>query len=358
MREEYKGSNIGAQVQHSHDFFVISSCKITATLTREGNDDNMVKLRLLEAPKSLLPGDVDAAKDILNRYGLDLNSVATRSAGRKISFPPQGKAQYRDANLSKTDNQNCKKLFDFIEDKKEMGASSEMIKDLKLSASKMTVDQYVKILLEESLILKTGVVTARFVSNSFSSPWLLHSFRKTLNPKTEAQKEQSSSKELPEKRPRTRPKSKEEKDEGRYLEDVHVLLRPWIRIDGTLNRRVLDRLLGAVLGQVMQRPGQLVTSVCNSISPALQPMHTMELVDILVELRCITVSKLVKKGRPALFSKPVRAEVTEATLLDSPTETFVEATVDAVVRLGQFIGDKQYGLDFVYQCSCHPDRSL
>jgi hypothetical protein len=33
-------------------------------------------------------------------------------------------------------------------------------------------------------------------------------------------------------------------------DEVDVLLRPWLRIDGSLNRRVLDRLLGAVLGQV------------------------------------------------------------------------------------------------------------
>ena len=33
------------------------------------------------------------------------------------------------------------------------------------------------------------------------------------------------------------------------FEEVDIILRPWLRIDGTLNRRVLDRLLGAVLGK-------------------------------------------------------------------------------------------------------------
>ena len=36
------------------------------------------------------------------------------------------------------------------------------------------------------------------------------------------------------------------------VEEVIVAVRPWIRVDGTLNRRVLDRLLGAALGIVMQ----------------------------------------------------------------------------------------------------------
>ena len=37
------------------------------------------------------------------------------------------------------------------------------------------------------------------------------------------------------------------------VEELDVLLRPWLRIDGSLNRRVFDRLLGAVLGQESHR---------------------------------------------------------------------------------------------------------
>ena len=37
------------------------------------------------------------------------------------------------------------------------------------------------------------------------------------------------------------------------VEALDVLLRPWLRIDGSLNRRVFDRLLGAVLGQESNR---------------------------------------------------------------------------------------------------------
>ena len=39
------------------------------------------------------------------------------------------------------------------------------------------------------------------------------------------------------------------------VEEVWVSVKPWIRVDGTLNRRVLDRLLGAMLGVIMQTPG-------------------------------------------------------------------------------------------------------
>jgi hypothetical protein len=47
-----------------------------------------------------------------------------------------------------------------------------------------------------------------------------------------------------------------------------------------------------------------------------------------------------------------------STLLDDSESVAAEATVDAVVRLGQFIGDKKYSVDFVCQCPCHPDKRL
>ena len=42
------------------------------------------------------------------------------------------------------------------------------------------------------------------------------------------------------------------------VEELDVLLRPWLRIDGSLNRRVFDRLLGAVLGQGSTDDRQMV----------------------------------------------------------------------------------------------------
>ena len=94
-----------------------------------------------------------------------------------------------------------------------------------------------------------------------------------------------------------------------------VAVRPWIRVDGTLNRRVLDRLLGAALGIIMQvlingskvssfppcmfspkeilmhfiffatqAPGQTISSVASRLCPALQPAHSRELISILGEM--------------------------------------------------------------------------
>lgn len=81
--------------------------------------------------------------------------------------------------------------------------------------------------------------------------------------------------------------------------------------------------------------------------------------DILVELRCAHVKRL-RRCKPAvlLFDPPAKLELVEASILDDASDLVVEASFDAVVRLGQFIGDKQYSVDFAAQCPCHPDRRL
>merc|ERR1719186_1931474 len=142
------------------------------------------------------------------------------------------------------------------------------------------------------------------------------------------------------------------------VEEVLVNVRPWIRVDGSLNRRVLDRLLGAVLGTIMQWPGQTLLTTLSRFSPALQPHHSRELVWMLVELEAVYVHRYILPQKPSLFSKPSLPVVQPAGRLDEDCEVVVEAAVDAITRLGMFIGDKQYVKDFVCQCPCHPDRRM
>jgi len=142
------------------------------------------------------------------------------------------------------------------------------------------------------------------------------------------------------------------------VEEVIVAVRPWIRVDGTLNRRVLDRLLGAALGIVMQAPGQTISSVAARLCPALQPAHSRELVSILSELGCVELLRLVIPPPPTLFSPPAPVVLHKASDLDDDREVVVEATVSAVTRLGMFIGEKVYQTDFASHCPCHPDRRM
>ena len=66
----------------------------------------------------------------------------------------------------------------------------------------------------------------------------------------------------------------------RTVEEIKVAIRPWIRIDGVLNRKVLDRMLGAVLSYCMLHPGLTMAKMQSRFVPVLQPYHTRELVEV------------------------------------------------------------------------------
>jgi general transcription factor 3C polypeptide 1 len=67
----------------------------------------------------------------------------------------------------------------------------------------------------------------------------------------------------------------------RNLNDALVYLKPWIRIDGTLNRRVLDRMLGEVLSHAMLKPGCAVLQLSLLFFPVIQPFQVRELVEVI-----------------------------------------------------------------------------
>ena len=87
------------------------------------------------------------------------------------------------------------------------------LRDLRLQGSK-NAEGYVKQLLDQFLIIRSGVTTVKFVATKLASPWLLHSFK--------TNKEEATA----------------SKPVNNKVEEIDILLRPWLRINGTLNRRV------------------------------------------------------------------------------------------------------------------------
>ncbi|XP_063221021.1 general transcription factor 3C polypeptide 1 isoform X2 [Bacillus rossius redtenbacheri] len=130
-------------------------------------------------------------------------------------------------------------------------------------------------------------------------------------------------------------------------ERIKVQVRPWVRIDGTLNRRVLDRMLGAVLGHAMRSPADTVAGFLQRFSPALQPFHVRELIEVLVKLGCIKLKVLKLSWKATLFSKPSVVTLVDADGTENDSDVIVEPEPDAILRLGTFIGKKEYLSDFL-----------
>ncbi|KAK9512897.1 hypothetical protein O3M35_001209 [Rhynocoris fuscipes] len=128
---------------------------------------------------------------------------------------------------------------------------------------------------------------------------------------------------------------------------IHISVRPWFRVDGTLNRRVLDRLLGTILGHCLSVPGITIKNLQKRFTPALQPVHTLELVDILEKIGCIRKMVIKKSLKPNLFSKRINIETGNASGFDDVNDVYVEPELVAISKLGQFIGNPAYGKDYL-----------
>ncbi|XP_033321902.2 general transcription factor 3C polypeptide 1 [Megalopta genalis] len=130
-------------------------------------------------------------------------------------------------------------------------------------------------------------------------------------------------------------------------EEIKVIIKPWIRIDGVLNRRVLDRMLGSILLYCLTHPGIPLSKIQNRFLPVLQPCHTRELIELLIKLECL-VKIILEKPRVTLFSKPARIEP-KITNNDWNVEEdiFLEPATGAMLKFSIFLSTKSYTSDYI-----------
>lgn len=63
---------------------------------------------------------------------------------------------------------------------------------------------------------------------------------------------------------------------------------PWIRLNGSINRRVLDRWLGSVLSDCIAHNGCSANDICKRFSLFI-PVDIFLLLEILCDLKCISL---------------------------------------------------------------------
>ena len=444
MREEMKESPLESNpVQHSHDFFVISSCSVHGKLYKpvDPPEENIVTYNGMTINKNTLPGDYDSIKSVLSSFALDVNGKSGRGTQKNLTnrnIVPLKidleaiKSYCIEDGWTENDISNLMRFRDFVDSFGFKGADKKQVSGFQMLGVKvLPLERILEASLKHFLLIEVGVVSTRFVSHAHSKEWLLHSFK--LNRASEAvesvkysgklyqghgpleekmeeeagkeetsvscdvQREHESKKDTdggvstrPKRTIKVPRKNSLDANEGGEdimvnprrknpgvgvkmtrevqeacdkinwgrVEEVLVSIRPWVRVDGTLNRRVLDRLVGAMLGVIMQTPAQTLACLTQRFSPAIQPVHSRQLIIFLADLKCVSIIRVSRPPPVSLFSKPSITKFSEAGILDDDSELVVEAEVDAIVKLGMFIGDKVYSTDFASQCPCHPDRRM
>uniref|UniRef100_A0A1B0AFE8 B-block_TFIIIC domain-containing protein n=1 Tax=Glossina pallidipes TaxID=7398 RepID=A0A1B0AFE8_GLOPL len=120
---------------------------------------------------------------------------------------------------------------------------------------------------------------------------------------------------------------------------------PWIRLNGSLNRRVLDKWLGSILTECVVRCCCSVREICLRF-PLMVPVDVMFLLEILNDLKCLHMIE-VQKQEIDIFSQYETAAETIVTKLYNPEKTYIHTHGDAVMRLALFIGKKKYNTEFI-----------
>ncbi|XP_014245478.1 general transcription factor 3C polypeptide 1 isoform X2 [Cimex lectularius] len=385
MRDE-PSEYLDKGLQHAHDYFVLKPCKITVTLNKE-NVHGAIYDKVI---KSTIEAEIKRLAIFPEAHTDSATIIDTL------------KQDHDEANLTK--------LITFLECKKELGATYNDIeqnvggtKEIADILDSLVMRQYVlktgcvNVRFVLNMFTKHWLVKSYYIprskrecledtSNVSFHVNLGEQDDEPVKKKTKLCDDDNTAKgsmDIDEEEPKTPPESEDKNDtnsvsppEGRIfpktisyqkkrkwvnlprenrfqemdfssMEPVHISIRPWIRIDGTLNHRVLDRLLGSILGHCMTFPGTSLKSISERFTPALQPVHTFDLLDILVKIGCITMHTVRQLNKVTLCSKRSPIIIEDFSGFGDPSTQIVEPDSLAISRLGHFIGKTSYKRDYV-----------
>ncbi|XP_011181660.2 general transcription factor 3C polypeptide 1 [Zeugodacus cucurbitae] len=288
------------------------------------------------------------------------------------------------------EQQHVEDLLRFIEARKLGVPVTELLREFPYA---QFLSRALRLLSEHYLVKRVGVATLMYVHKTHIRPWVVHTFhlkrleREKLGPdgtvslkrgasvaepstsgstevadsdeadEASASKkaklaedvkveDQRVSKRVPKPVKRFESASKEGKNKEKDSKSDIIVMKPhpWIRLNGTINRRVLDRWLGSILTECISRSGCMILDICAKF-PHLPPVEIMFLLEILVELKCIHLTEM-KPAPVSLFSAYEDVEERIVTEFYEPEHTYVTAHADAMTRMSIFIGKKKYSTQF------------
>ena len=187
--------NLFSNAQHSQDYFVISSCRIHAEIlpSREKMNEDSETVRIgqkgpgwngkpeIFVPSNLLPTDPKCVKQVLSRYGLNMYGMFSQTTDKLKRTCLPKEIMSIDKFLSEFEVEEIEKndismVYYFIEKEGSIGVSNKKLKKLVICGD-LPLNEILTMLINNSLIIRTGIISSRFVSSKKASPWLLHSFK-------------------------------------------------------------------------------------------------------------------------------------------------------------------------------------
>lgn len=166
------------------------------------------------------------------------------------------------------------KVHAIIFDAKEIGIPLAELKKKVQEKSMNLLKEILDILVKEFLVLAVGVVQRVFVAHEFAQPWLISSFKNQKG------------------RNYVTPDDVGENTISKEFKKVLLVPRPWRYVDGLLNRQSLHKMLESIILFLKTYPSASFERISAHFSPALQPVHTLELLEMLEKMLCVRSEKM------------------------------------------------------------------
>uniref|UniRef100_A0A1Y1N2E0 Uncharacterized protein n=3 Tax=Photinus pyralis TaxID=7054 RepID=A0A1Y1N2E0_PHOPY len=227
-------------------------------------------------------------------------------------------------------------LIDFISKKHVVGASVRELKKHFLNVDDTKLVALLNILVEMNVILRAGIIYTVFVHYKHRKSWLVESCTLEDNDRQKlkvSKDEESQEVDLP-----TLARSLDS-----YTE-IKLHIRPWARIDGTLNLRIFEKWLTTVLGYCLAEASMLFTCISTHLC-YLKPVDIYYLLECLQGIGCIRLMTF-KPSRCSLLSDLTLVEPVPATILDDFEDIYIETDKLAILKFGALLNKKLKEFDF------------
>ncbi|XP_067640632.1 general transcription factor 3C polypeptide 1 isoform X2 [Eurosta solidaginis] len=378
--DEYEPTlNKEERLARAQDVFVVNLPTLQLELNTDFriNGEETVIHNELHVPKRLMEAEID--RDVILRKIVDESHWKYTDNTLEAIKPKLNKLGF-----TAMEQQHVEDLLRYIESHKLGVPVTELMREFPYI---QFLSRALRILSDHYLIKRVGIATMMYVHKSNIRPWVVHTFhmkrleRENLGPdgylslkrsakigeedndaiedansskrpklsnnsSDSTQDEPSTSKRIPKPVQRFKSENMAEKVTEKERKRDVIVMKPhaWIRLNGTINRRVLDRWMGSVLTECITRSGSVVEKICTKF-PYLSPVEIMFLLEMLCELKCIHLTE-IKPTKTSIFSSYEKLQENIVKDIYDPKYTYVTAHGDAITRMSIFIGNKKYSTQF------------
>lgn len=315
-------------ITRNPDIFLVNLGKMMIKLN-ESQDKCKIKFEEFEAPRCLLPVSQFERDELLQKIK---DTALWPTTHRSLT---ELRRIMKDKNIGEKSKKVIEALLERIKEYGEIGVKAQDL-PLIFNIDKHILQSYVNLLTKEGYVLRTGITNIIYVHYTCIRSWVVRSYnlkrleRESIPTDTSSLTNYSNTGTSLLSTPST---STDQSEFGKRMADldseqieslsgrrvkrlktdtptkfaspprqtVLVIPMPWIRINGSLNRRVLDRWMGAILLHLIQHPGTTLKNLGLRFK-FLSIMQIRKLLEILMDLKCVEI-KVKTMKKPGLFSK-------------------------------------------------------